>query len=94
MAKWCNFFFENMVNWGNIIGITKIEICQGSKTFHIEEWWIVENGPIQQNAKMFNNYKSTYGDDITTCKTIKKSFCNWNHVEEDIGWEILMANYV
>ncbi len=34
-------FFENRVDCGNIINTTKTIIGKESKTFHIEEWWIV-----------------------------------------------------
>jgi hypothetical protein len=34
-------FFENKTYWGYVIGIVEVEIGQGSRTFHIEEWWIV-----------------------------------------------------
>jgi hypothetical protein len=36
-----------MIEWGHIIGTTKAKIGQESKDFHIEEWWIVHNGPSQ-----------------------------------------------
>jgi hypothetical protein len=62
MAEWCKRFFEIMADWKNIIYITKTKIIQESKTSYIEEWWIVQNGPIQQNVKMFDNYKSIDGD--------------------------------
>jgi len=41
MAKGCEFFFENRTDWGDIISITKAKIGKESKTFHIEELWIV-----------------------------------------------------
>jgi hypothetical protein len=37
---------------------------------------------------------STYGDEIIAWRTIKKSFCNWNHPKEDIGCGILVANSI
>jgi hypothetical protein len=43
---------------------------------------------------MFNNYRSTYGDEKIACKTIWSPFCNLNNVEEDIGCWILVGNYV
>jgi len=64
-----------MTDWGHIINATKAEIGQESKTFYIEEWWIVHNGPRQQTMMMFDNNKSTYGDERTTWKT----FSNWTN---------------
>jgi hypothetical protein len=47
MAEGCKRIFKNMIEWGHIIGTTKAKIGQESKDFHIEEWWIVHNGPSQ-----------------------------------------------
>ncbi len=43
---------------------------------------------------MFDNYKSIDGDEKTARRTIRRSFYNWNHEEEDIGYKILVANFV
>jgi hypothetical protein len=43
---------------------------------------------------MFDNYKSTNGDERIAWKTIKRAFCNWNNIEKDIGCSIFVANYV
>ncbi len=61
-----NCFFENKADWRNILCTTKAKISQESKTFHIEEWWIVQNGSRQQTTKMFDNYISTNSDERTT----------------------------
>jgi hypothetical protein len=89
MAEWCKSIFENMIDRGKIIYITKVESGQESRAFHTKEWWIIQNGSRQQTMKMFDNYRSIDGDEKTTWRTIKMSFCNWNHVEEDIRCEIL-----
>jgi hypothetical protein len=86
--------FENMPDWWHVICIIEVKISLKSKTFHIKEWLIVQNGPKQHIMKMFDNYKSTYGDERITWRTIKMAFCNWNHVEESIRCQILLANFV
>jgi hypothetical protein len=43
---------------------------------------------------MFDNNKSTNGDERTPLRIFKRVFCNGNNVEEDIGCWILVANYV
>jgi hypothetical protein len=35
----------------------------GEENLYIEKWWIIHNGPKQQIAMMFYNYKNMYGDD-------------------------------
>jgi hypothetical protein len=37
MVERCERIFENMTNWGQVIGIVKTEIRQESRNFHIKE---------------------------------------------------------
>jgi hypothetical protein len=64
-----------------------------NKAFHTKEWWMA-NGLKQQIAKMLDNYRNTDGDDKIAWRTIKRSFCNENQIEEDIGCGILVANSI
>jgi hypothetical protein len=43
---------------------------------------------------MFNNNRSTNGDERTARKTFKRAFCDENNAKEDIGCWMLVANYV
>jgi hypothetical protein len=52
------------------------ELRGASKAFHIEEWWIVQNGPRQLSVMMFDNYKRITDDERTAWKTISRAFCN------------------
>jgi hypothetical protein len=93
IVEWCKIIFENKEHWGNIVCIIELETGWESRAFLTKKWWIVQNGPRQQIAKMFDNYKSTYGDERIAWRTIKRPFCNWNHIEEDIGCGIFVANF-
>ncbi len=61
------------------------ELRGASKAFHIEEWWIVQNGPRQLSVMMFDNYKRINDDERIAWKTISRAFCNWNNIKENIG---------
>ncbi len=76
MVEWCKKKFENMTTWRHIIDAREAKIGQKNKTFYNEKWWIIENGPRQQTMTVFDNNKSTDGDEKTTWKTFKKAFCN------------------
>ncbi len=71
-----------MIDWGYIISLAKVEIGQESIAFHIQEWWIVHNGPRKQIVTMFNNDISIDVDEIIAWKTIRRAFCNWNNTKD------------
>jgi hypothetical protein len=65
-----------MIKWRHIIGTTKAKVGKESKDFHIEEWWIVHNGPSQQTMTMFDIYGNVDGDERIVWRTIRRASCN------------------
>ncbi len=91
IAEWWKNIFENMTTWGYVISAIEAKISEESITFYIEEWWIIQNGPRQQIATIFDNNKNTYGDEKTIRRTFRMAFCNWNNAKKDIGCWISVA---